>query len=195
MVEIMEEAWSGMLVIAPPEECKMLPTPAELKRKILVKVKGAAVKETEAEAVEDIKKAQSVSSSSSSEDEKDSIEKKPKKKKNKVIDSLSQLGIYTQSYHFKSLNSPEATIPTHVFSLSEKKLMDVHESDGPTLFSHNRNFLMRAFPSGTRVSSSNLDPAIFWRKGVQMVALNWQRFDAVCIFAFSVRSCTSILVS
>lgn len=27
---------------------------------------------------------------------------------------------------------------------------------------------MRAYPKGLRVSSSNLDPAIFWRQGVQM---------------------------
>jgi hypothetical protein len=37
---------------------------------------------------------------------------------------------------------------------------------------------MRAYPKGIRVSSSNLDPAIFWRKGVQIVALNWQKWDA-----------------
>ncbi len=55
--------------------------------------------------------------------------------------------------------------------------MEVHESHGPTLFSHNRNFLMRAYPHGLRVSSSNLDPSVFWRKGVQMVALNWQKWD------------------
>ena len=36
---------------------------------------------------------------------------------------------------------------------------------------------MRAFPSGMRVRSDNLDPAVFWRKGVQIVALNWQRWD------------------
>ena len=36
---------------------------------------------------------------------------------------------------------------------------------------------MRAYPKGLRVSSSNLDPCIFWRKGVQMVALNWQKWD------------------
>ena len=71
----------------------------------------------------------------------------------------------------------EATIPTHVFSLSEKAVMEHHVSHGPTLFSHNRNYLMRAFPSGLRVSSSNLEPSVFWRKGVQMVALNWQKCD------------------
>lgn len=33
---------------------------------------------------------------------------------------------------------------------------------------------MRAYPKGTRITSNNLDPAPFWRQGVQMVALNWQ---------------------
>lgn len=37
---------------------------------------------------------------------------------------------------------------------------------------------MRAYPKGLRVTSSNLDPSIFWRTGVQIVALNWQKWDA-----------------
>ena len=36
---------------------------------------------------------------------------------------------------------------------------------------------MRVYPKGVRISSSNLDPSVFWRKGVQMVALNWQSCD------------------
>ena len=36
---------------------------------------------------------------------------------------------------------------------------------------------MRVYPKGLRISSSNLDPSVFWRKGVQMVALNWQSCD------------------
>jgi hypothetical protein len=36
---------------------------------------------------------------------------------------------------------------------------------------------MRTYPHGLRVSSTNLDPSIYWRKGVQMVALNWQKWD------------------
>lgn len=71
----------------------------------------------------------------------------------------------------------EASIPTHVFSLSEKTLMEVHETDPAALFKHNKNFFMRAYPKGLRVTSSNLNPAIFWRQGVQIVALNWQRWD------------------
>lgn len=37
---------------------------------------------------------------------------------------------------------------------------------------------MRAYPKGLRVNSSNFAPEVFWRKGVQMVALNWQNVNA-----------------
>ena len=133
----------------------------------------------EAMASDTRSESKGASSSSASENEELQAADSPKKKRKRssIVPSLSVLGIYTQAYHFKSLTAPEATLPTHVFSLSEKKLMEVHTSSGPTLFSHNRNYLMRAFPSGMRVRSDNLDPAVFWRKGVQMVALNWQRCD------------------
>lgn len=71
----------------------------------------------------------------------------------------------------------EAAIPTHVFSLSEKTLMEAHETNPLGLFKHNKHFMMRAYPKGLRLNSSNLNPAIFWRQGVQIVALNWQRWD------------------
>ncbi|TKA56303.1 hypothetical protein B0A55_11873 [Friedmanniomyces simplex] len=70
-------------------------------------------------------------------------------------------------------------MPTHVFALSEAKLLTLLEEQGEALFQHNASFLMRVYPKGTRVTSSNLDPAPFWRQaGVQMVALNWQAVDA-----------------
>lgn len=182
MVEIIEKSWKGMLVPIPSEPCRSLPSPEELRGKILVKVKYANPEAAKRNAVKastpKLQRERSTSSGSpDSENQNAVIGDEKKKKKTSIIESLSALGVYTRSYHFKSLTTPEALEPTHVFSLSEKKLMEVHESHGPTLFSHNRNFLMRAFPSGMRVSSSNLDPSVFWRKGVQMVALNWQKYD------------------
>jgi hypothetical protein len=97
--------------------------------------------------------------------------------KSKVVESLSKLGVYLGGYHFKSLDAPEAKIPTHVFSLSEKSLMEVHETDPAGLFNHNKHFFMRAYPKGLRINSGNLNPSVFWRAGVQIVALNWQRWD------------------
>lgn len=40
-----------------------------------------------------------------------------------------------------------------------------------------QHFFMRVYPKGIRISSSNLNPSLFWRQGVQMVALNWQKCD------------------
>ena len=186
MVEIMRSVWRGFLIPLPVPESAALPSPDSLRRKILVKVKYSSPKKAAAKlragkdaVASDLRaKSRGGSSSSASEIEELQIAGGPKKqKKSSIVPSLSALGIYTQAYHFKSFSAPEATLPTHVFSLSEKKLMEVHASSGPTLFSHNRNYLMRAFPSGMRVRSDNLDPAVFWRKGVQMVALNWQRWD------------------
>ncbi|KAL8823257.1 MAG: hypothetical protein Q9191_006026 [Dirinaria sp. TL-2023a] len=182
MVEIIEQSWKGMLVRVPPEPCQELPSPAQLRGKLLVKVKyvkpEVAKKKVVRESVQKQLQREKSRSSSSESENQDAVDgTEEKKKKSSIIESLSSLGVYTRSYHFKSLACAEALVPTHVFSLSEKKLMEVHESHGPTLFSHNRNFLMRAFPSGMRVSSSNLDPSVFWRKGVQIVALNWQKYD------------------
>ena len=37
--------------------------------------------------------------------------------------------------------------------------------------------MMRAYPKALRLTSTNLEPPLFWRQGVQMAALNWQDCD------------------
>ena len=191
MVEIMNQAWKGMLLAPSAETCQTLPSPGELRKKILIKVKAAPsaaklepITPTSSSAQKevahhsDMARTKSVSDSSEAELDGQDLPQKPKRK-GKIVESLSALGVYTRSYHFKDFRSPQAKDPTHVFSLSEKKLSEMHDNELEELFRHNMNYLMRAYPSGTRVSSSNLDPSNLWRKGVQMAALNWQKFDAV----------------
>ncbi|WYZ40404.1 hypothetical protein EsH8_IV_000745 [Colletotrichum jinshuiense] len=171
MVKIMEDTWKDLLVPTPDVDAAELPRPADLKGKILVKVKYAPPIGPETDALED--------------DEDDDVapadgtgKKAPANKKaSKIIQALSRLGIYTRGVSFKSLTQPEASMPTHIFSLSEKGVMEVHEKQGGALFEHNRHFLMRAYPSGLRIGSSNLDAPVFWRRGIQIVALNWQNWD------------------
>lgn len=158
MVAIMHETWGDLLLPEPKEEAKHLPSPAELRGKILVKVKYAPP-EGGSPGLEG--------------DEPGDKKSKP----SKIIQALSKLGIYMRGVSFKSLTQPEATMPAHIFSLSENGVMEVHEKSARELFAHNRRYLMRAYPSGLRIRSSNLDPAVFWRKGIQVVALNWQNWD------------------
>lgn len=65
----------------------------------------------------------------------------------------------------------------HVFSLSEKAAREAHITDRDALFAHNRSAMMRIYPYAFRVTSSNLDPSFYWRRGAQLVALNWQNLD------------------
>ena len=183
MVEIINELWAPYLIRPKSDELDRLPSPGEMKRKILIKVKyvppEAIKKEVAKSSAQSVlgRKRTLSSSSSSSENQDVTIGEEQKKKKSAITEALSALGIYTRSYHFQSLGAPESLIPTHVFSLSEKKFEEIHEKEAGSLLNHNKHFLMRAFPSGMRVASSNLNPLKFWLKGVQIVALNWQKYD------------------
>ncbi|KAH7379258.1 PLC-like phosphodiesterase [Phaeosphaeria sp. MPI-PUGE-AT-0046c] len=190
MVELMTEYWKGMLVelpLDPTQSFETLDLPAlkDLRGKILVKVKRSSVKSPPAAVnpttvqapAQPLQQTRTEDSSNTEPEETPDGDKKPPAPKPKVVDALSKLGVYCGGYHFKGLDSPEASIPTHIFSLSEKALMEVHETNAAGLFKHNKHFFMRAYPKGLRLNSSNLNPSVFWRAGVQIVALNWQRWD------------------
>lgn len=177
MVEIMREIWSDYLVCLDKEgDVSALPSPQSLKGKILIKVKWAPHSET-GESNDPIDHVASNSTDGVGDGPPPSPEKR--KKASKVLAALSALGVYTRAYTFKHFSQPEATIPTHVFSLSENKVHNMHADPehGPAMFDHNRHYLMRVFPKGTRINSSNVDPTFHWRQGAQMVALNWQKMD------------------
>ncbi|KAF4310421.1 C2 calcium-dependent membrane targeting [Botryosphaeria dothidea] len=182
MVEIMNETWKEFLVDHPSEEhmdpAKLeLPPLQKLLRKILIKVKYAPpVKPGEATPPQE---SEPTTPSESEEDAAAAAAtaNQPKPVKSKVCQSLSRLGVYAWAIRFQNLHQPEAQYPAHIFSLSEGRLMEVHQHFPSELFQHNKKYMMRAYPKGTRVSSSNLDAPVFWRQGVQIVALNWQRWD------------------
>lgn len=183
MVKIMKDTWAGYLIEPPAEDARFLPPPQDFRNKILVKVKYAPPPGGQGEqdltpsptngSDDDVASAGTGATAA----EAAAAKKKKKKKPSKIIQALSNLGIYTRGVSFKSLSQPEATMPTHIFSLSEGSIKEVHEKQALELFEHNRRYLMRAYPSGLRIGSSNLDPAPFWRKGIQIVALNWQNWD------------------
>ncbi|RDL41470.1 Phosphoinositide phospholipase C [Venustampulla echinocandica] len=180
MVSIMKEEWAGLLVEEPHETCNpvdRVPRLEELLNKILIKVKRAAASKQDTSSSGATLSPMPTrnagdSGQSGSEDEKSST-----KKKVKICEALSDLGIYTHSEHFSSFEAKSATSPSHIYSIGEKQILELHETKNTEMFGHNRDYFMRAYPAGFRIDSSNLDPSVFWRKGVQMVALNWQKLD------------------
>ncbi|KAK2836077.1 hypothetical protein FQN49_006707 [Arthroderma sp. PD_2] len=108
------------------------------------------------------------------------IQKEKKRaQKSRIVKDLADLGVYTRGYKFHSFHSTESKRFNHVYSFAERAFEGIcRDSESKALLeSHNRRFLTRVYPSGFRVRSSNFDPNIFWRRSVQMVALNWQTYD------------------
>lgn len=104
------------------------------------------------------------------------------KKKKKYSCSEQESDTFPTEYNLRIPNInlyvlTEAKIPHHIFSLSEAAVKAAHEKERQALFDHNKEFMMRTYPSGMRVDSSNLDPSFAWRQGIQVAALNWQRYD------------------
>ncbi|WEW55904.1 phosphatidylinositol phospholipase C [Emydomyces testavorans] len=99
--------------------------------------------------------------------------------KSRVIKCLADLGVYTRGYKWRSFDAPESKRFNHVYSFAERSFETIcRDSENKALLeAHNRLYLTRVYPSGYRLRSSNFDPNIFWRRGVQMVALNWQTYD------------------
>lgn len=177
MVEIMQELWKDFLVIPPAvmDDSTPLPTLDSLRKRILIKVKFSPPSSGKSENVKPADNPEAHGAVGDSSEDEDQLEHV---KKGSIIAELGRLGVYTRSCHFKDFDQPESKLPTHVFALSEKKIIQSIEKHASRLFDHNKIYLMRVYPKGLRVTSSNLDPAPFWRHGVQMVALNWQNINA-----------------
>ena len=65
----------------------------------------------------------------------------------------------------------------HMFSLSENvanKMIKFGMMG--EMIKHTRTRLVRTYPRGTRLSSTNYEPHRFWAGGMQLVAINWQTF-------------------
>ncbi|KAF7597580.1 Phospholipase C [Aspergillus hancockii] len=104
---------------------------------------------------------------------------KKRRQKSKITKPLSDLGVYTRGYKWHSFSSAESQRYNHVYSFAERSFEGIcRDAENKTLFEkHNRKYLTRVYPSGFRLRSSNFDPLKFWRRGVQMAALNWQTYD------------------
>ena len=127
--------------------------------------------------------ATSVSLSSATDDSDSTLAssklEKRKRQKSKITKPLSDLGVYTRGYKWRSFQSPESKRFDHVYSFAERSFETIcRDSVSKAQFEvHNRRYLVRVYPSGFRLRSSNFDPNKFWRRGVQMAALNWQTYD------------------
>ncbi|KAF7343265.1 Phosphoinositide phospholipase C [Mycena venus] len=100
--------------------------------------------------------------------------------KPKMSFALLALLVYTVGVKYRGINKKEQYAPQHMFSLSEKTASKILRSGADAvldLIKHNRTHLVRIYPKGTRLKSSNYLPHGYWAAGAQLVAINWQTLD------------------
>uniref|UniRef100_M4AWK0 Phosphoinositide phospholipase C n=1 Tax=Xiphophorus maculatus TaxID=8083 RepID=M4AWK0_XIPMA len=156
-----------------------LPSPEELKGKILLKAKKiGGLEETLNGTVED-----SLTGEVSDEDEVAEIDEeilhresiRRRKSKQRLSKELSDCVVYCKSVHFRSFKHARIHSKFYeVASFTESKARKQLREAGAEFVHHNARQLTRVYPTGFRTDSSNFNPQEMWNAGCQIVALNFQ---------------------
>uniref|UniRef100_A0A7N8YGC0 Phosphoinositide phospholipase C n=1 Tax=Mastacembelus armatus TaxID=205130 RepID=A0A7N8YGC0_9TELE len=95
--------------------------------------------------------------------------------KSKLSRQLSDLVVYCKSVHFHGFDHARLHAKCYeMSSFSESKAKRLAKEAGTEFVQYNTRQLCRIYPSGLRTDSSNYNPQDMWNVGCQIVALNFQ---------------------
>ncbi|CAO2624988.1 1-phosphatidylinositol 4,5-bisphosphate phosphodiesterase delta-4 [Lemmus lemmus] len=147
-----------------------LPSPEQLRGKILVKGKKLST----IEDIEDIDEEEE-DLENNQESELDADPYPELDSTNILCPDLSALVVYLKTVPFCSfIHSKENYHIYDISSFSETKARHLIKEAGNEFVQHNARQLCRVYPSALRTDSSNYHPQELWNAGCQMVAMNMQ---------------------
>ncbi|XP_049585013.1 1-phosphatidylinositol 4,5-bisphosphate phosphodiesterase delta-4 [Syngnathus scovelli] len=152
-----------------------LPSPQELKGKVLLKAKkiGAGLDGTLTDDISD--EEEMANGEAVKELHVENQHEKAQESKSNLSRELSDLVVYCKSVHFRGFkDSPLPGKCNEMSSFSESKAKRLAKEAGADFVRHNVQQLSRIYPSGLRTDSSNYNPQELWNVGCQIVALNFQ---------------------
>ncbi|CAF4845348.1 unnamed protein product [Rotaria sp. Silwood1] len=166
IARILKQILGDLLITVPTtaQTSSALPSPEDLKRKVLIR---------------------SIKTSSSTTTSKP-LQDKDINKNIIVFDQTNEIVEPARTDSFVLLESKafrESDAAKNLYfcyhspSLSERELKQVSRSDPIGLIKQTQKCLLRMYPDGLRQDSSNPNPIDGWNCGIQMVALNYQNDD------------------
>lgn len=181
------------------EELKQFPSPERLKQRILISTKppkkyllcsgnknsnpadqGTPMEEPNAELDDTSQDSESFDQSSEEEDDINSDEaNRSPEQRNDNLASQDYIKIIAIRQGRKGKSPLDAlTVEEHVkrISLSEPEVSKIAASNLHVAVKFTRDNILRIYPKGLRVNSSNYNPFKAWLLGAQMVALNMQGY-------------------
>ncbi|XP_007287888.3 1-phosphatidylinositol 4,5-bisphosphate phosphodiesterase delta-4 [Astyanax mexicanus] len=177
MAQLLKDILGDMLLKTTVDgKVNVLPSPEDLKGKVLVKGKKIG-------GLEDADNpggGEVSDEDDSAEQRRDSLtnESLPsdsKKSKRNLTKELSDLVIYCKNENFTNFEDSRINgKPYDISSFSESKARKIIKESAADFIQHNTRQITRVYPSGLRTDSSNFCPQDMWNVGCQMVALNFQ---------------------
>jgi len=162
MANIMKKTFGEMLALPFANgEKNVLPSPEELKCKILLKGCPERLLPEETE-----------------QEEKPESRRTPKEKVAHELDSI----LYLKSMSLVDFQQFAKEECNRMASLAELRGFKILASAATELVALNKHKLTRIYPKGTRFNSTNYDPVPFWNAGCQLVALNYQHMGKKIFF-------------
>ena len=164
MAELLKKHFEDKLLVERlPEESTELPSPEQLKGRVIVKGQKLPVDTVDGDLVES-------DSDEAAEMEDEGVKervKKFKKKREKLARELSDCVVICQAMSFKGFEVSGTF--ANMSSFGENKALKLMEKDGGRQYvRHNARQLSRIYPAGTRIDSSNYDPIPMWMAGCQV---------------------------
>ncbi|RVE58468.1 hypothetical protein OJAV_G00209410 [Oryzias javanicus] len=156
---------------------EQLPSPQELRGKILLKAKkiGGLEKCVDETLTDEVSDEEEMANGDEESPSAEEPQAEKKKKKSKLSRELSDLVVYCKSVHFHGFEHSLCHAKCYeMSSFSESKAKKLSKETGTEFVQYNTRQLSRTYPSGLRTDSSNYNPQDMWNVGCQIVALNFQ---------------------
>ncbi|XP_009586600.1 phosphoinositide phospholipase C 2-like isoform X1 [Nicotiana tomentosiformis] len=168
----------GDMLFSPSECLKELPSPESLKKRIMISTKPPKeyLQAKEVKEKDDSKKGTEQDDSDEGEDDEDD-EGDPKSENNAASEYKRLIAIHAGKGK-GGLSDWLRVDPNNVrrLSLSEPALEKAVDTHSKEIIRFTQKNLLRVYPKGIRVDSSNYDPFVGWTHGAQMVAFNMQGY-------------------
>lgn len=182
LAAIAREIWTDKLVSCAPDGWDELPSPNQLRYKILFKAKLPSPKIGSALDPQNVA-SDSVSSSTESDSNLSRFTRRisfrsDHAEQHGFAPSLADLLVYTKGVPYQGFSKLHTYAPNEQFSVSERTANRIIKETKADWVKHNLTHLSRVYPKGpTRLMSTNFDPVPYWSAGCQLVAMNWQTLD------------------
>ncbi|KAI9007640.1 PLC-like phosphodiesterase [Hyaloraphidium curvatum] len=156
----------GDAIYAPAEAPAVLPSPAGLKNKYIIK-DGGAVRRADQKSENGLHPAGTQFQGPPTTFARDG---------GPMPREFAEL-VFLHDWRFATLDKSRP-VPTNViFERDESVCTGLIKTDWSGWATYAASHLCRVYPEGLRVGSSNMDPTPFWAMGFQMCAFNMQTFD------------------